>query len=177
MVHCAKLLLTCLVGGTIFISTAIAQQLPSLVVGPLTGAAVSGPKGGPFTPSTFEYRVSASVGVVGYSVTTPAWLTASPNSGAVDPGGVTVKLAVSPAAYQLEPGVYGPSIAFTNVTNGRGSTARIATLTIKAGVPPAGAGAPPAARVIAPPAARAVAPPPKAGAPPVRMDSFLDKNT
>ena len=150
MLHHAKLLLTCLVGGPILISTTVAQQQPSLVVGPLTGTAVSGSEGGPFSPSTFEYRVSASVGVVSFSVITPAWLTASPSSGAADPGGVTVKLAVSPAASQLGPGIYGPSVAFTNVTNGRGSTARIATLTIKAG---------------------------KAGGPPARMDSFSDKNT
>src|SRR5262245_29671754 len=174
MVHHAKLLLTCVIGGPIFISTAIAQERPSLIVGPLAGAAVSGPEGGPFSPATFEYRVSASVGVVSYSITTPAWLTASPSSGAADPGGVTVKLAVSPAASQLGPGVYGPSIAFTNVSNGRGTTARIATLTIKAGTPPAGA-AGPSARAGAPPAG-ATAPPAKA-APPARMDSFLDKNT
>ena len=157
MLHHAKLLLTCLVGGPILISTTLAQQQPFLVVGPLTGAAVSGPEGGPFSPPTFEYRVSASLGVVSFSVTTPAWLTASPSSGAADPGGVTVKLAVSPAASQLGPGIYGPSVAFTNVTNGRGSTARIATLTIKAG--------------------EARSPPAKAVAPPAKMDSFWDKNT
>ena len=60
MVYRAKLLLACLVGGPILISAAIAQQRPSLVVGPLTAAATSGPEGGPFSPSTFEYRVSAS---------------------------------------------------------------------------------------------------------------------
>jgi hypothetical protein len=185
MVHRAKLLLTCLVGGPILISTAIAQQRPSLVVGPLTAAAIYGPEGGPFSPSTFEYRVSASEGVVSFSVTTPAWLTASPSTGAADPGGVTVKLAVSPAASQLGPGVYGPSIAFTNVTNGLGSTHRMATLTIGAppavappatpGAPPATAGAPPAkARA---PTAKAVAPPAKAVAPPAKMDSLWDKNT
>jgi hypothetical protein len=60
MLHHAKLLLTCLVGGPILISTTVAQQQPSLVVGPLTGTAVSGSEGGAFSPSTFEYRVSAS---------------------------------------------------------------------------------------------------------------------
>ena len=180
MVHRAKLLLTCLVGGPILISTAIAQQRPSLVVGPLTAAAISGPEGGPFSPSTFEYRVSASAGVVSFSVTTPAWLTASPSTGAADPGGVTVKLAVSPAASQLRSGVYGPSIAFTNVTNGLGSTHRMATLTIKTGASPAQAVVPPA-KVGAPPAVaspkKVVAPPAKPGAPPMKMDSFWDKNT
>ena len=178
MVYRANLLLACLVGGPILISAAIAQQRPSLVVGPLTAAATSGPEGGPFSPSTFEYRVSASVGVVSYSVTTPAWLTASPSSGAADPGGVTVKVALSPAASQLGPGVYGPSIAFTNVTNGLGSTHRVATLTIGAPpavAPPAPAGAPPA-KVLSPPA-KAVAPSAKAGAPPAKMDSSWDKNT
>jgi len=119
--------------------------------------------------------------VVSFSVKTPAWLTASPSTGAADPGGVTVKLAVSPAASQLRPGVYGPGIAFTNVTNGLGSTHRMATLTIKSGapeakaVPPSATAGVPPSRVVAPPA-KVVAPPAKAGAP-TKKDSFWDKNS
>src|SRR5438105_8214599 len=56
-----------------FISTAQA----TLLVTPLTAMAVSGPQGGPFSPSLFEYRISASTGTVGYSIRTPSWLTAS----------------------------------------------------------------------------------------------------
>ena len=93
--------------------------------------AISGPEGGPFLPLSFEYRVSASVGVVNYSVRTPSWLTATPNSGSADTGGVIIRFAVHPTAVELRPGVYGPAIAFMNVTNGHGSTTRAATLTVK----------------------------------------------
>jgi len=117
-------------------SAAQAEKQPSLVVGPSFGLTISGPEGGSFSPSSFEYRVSASVGIINYSVRTPSWLTASPNSGSADTSGVIIRFAISPAAVQLRPGVYGPAIAFTNVTNGKGSTTRAATLTVTAQEPP-----------------------------------------
>src|SRR5262245_5329471 len=63
---------------------AAAEPMPSLVVTPTTSIAVSGPQGGPFTPASFQYHVSASSGEVGFSITTPAWLAAEPQIGIVD---------------------------------------------------------------------------------------------
>ena len=92
---------------------------------------VSGPQGGPFSPSSFQYRVSSSSGTINYSVRTPSWLTVSSTVGVTDMSGVTITITVSSAASRLPPGTYGPSVAFTNVTNGRGSAARSATLIIQ----------------------------------------------
>jgi hypothetical protein len=58
-------------------SVAVAQKPvdlppPSLIVKPLTGLAVSGTQGGPFSPAALEYRISSSTGTVNYSVRTPS---------------------------------------------------------------------------------------------------------
>ena len=105
---------------------------PSLVVTPLTGIEVSGLQGGPFSPAAFQYRVSASNGTVRYAIITPSWLTASSRFDTADTSGVVITLTVSPTATQLPPGTYRPHVAFRNVTNGHGSTDRIATLIVQA---------------------------------------------
>jgi hypothetical protein len=108
---------------------------PSLIMTPPISIAFSGPQGGPFSPSVIEYRVSASVGTVKYSISTPYWLTASPKSGMTDTSGVAIRLSVNASASSLPPGAYGPGIAFTNVSNGRGSTTSPAKLIIQARSP------------------------------------------
>jgi hypothetical protein len=112
------------------------QSPPSLIVTPLTSIAFSGPPGGPFSPSVIEYRISASTGTVIYSIRSPSWLTASSTSGAADAGGVTITLRVNASAASLPPGTYGPAVAFTNVSNGRGSATRPARLTVRGASPP-----------------------------------------
>jgi hypothetical protein len=107
------------------------QSLPSLIVSPTSTIAFSGPQGGPFSPSNIEYRVNASSGTVGYSIRTPSWLTASSSSGATDTKGITITLTVNANASSLSPGTYGPAVGFTNVSNGRGSTSRLAKLTVQ----------------------------------------------
>jgi hypothetical protein len=123
----------------IFIVTAAEKpaevSAPSLIMTPPISIAFSGPQGGPFSPSVIEYRVSASGGTVNYSISTPSWLTASPNSGMTDTSGVTIRLSVNASASSLPPGAYGPGIAFTNVSNGRGSTTSPAKLIIQARSP------------------------------------------
>jgi hypothetical protein len=109
---------------------------PSLVVTPATGMVFSGPKGGPFSPSLIEYRVSASTGTVSYSIRTPSWLTASSTFGPIDTSGVTITLTVNASASSLPPGAYGPGVAFTNVSNGQGSATRTAKLIIQASSTP-----------------------------------------
>jgi hypothetical protein len=112
-----------------------AQFPPSLIVTPSTSIAFSGPQGGPFSPSHIDYRVSASTGSVSYSIRTPSWLTASSTFGATDTRGVTITLMVNASAASLPPGAYGPGIAFTNVSNGQGSTTRSARLIVRAPSP------------------------------------------
>ena len=107
------------------------QSPPTLIVTPSTSIAVSGPPGGPFSPSLIEYRVSASSGTVSYSIRTPSWLTASATAGATDTKGVIITLTVNASASNLRPGTYGPAVAFTNVSNGHGSATRPARLIVR----------------------------------------------
>jgi hypothetical protein len=113
---------------------------PALIVTASTGITFSGPQGGPFSPSLIEYRVSASTGTVNYSIRTPSWLTANPPFGATDTSGVTITLSVNASASRLPPGAYGPGVAFTNVSNGQGSTTSPAKLIIQVRSPPSPTG-------------------------------------
>ena len=112
--------------------TPTVQSPPALIVTPPTSMVFSGPKGGPFSPSLIKYRVSASTGTVRYSIRTPSWLTASSTFGVTDTSGVTITLTVNARASSLPPGAYGPAVAFTNVSNGQGSTTKSAKLIIRA---------------------------------------------
>ena len=116
------------------------QSQPSLIVTPASSMAFSGPRGGPFSPARFEFRVSSTTGTVGYSIRTPSWLTASPTFGTTDTRGVTITLTVNANASRLSPGAYGPGVAFTNVSNGQGSTTRPAKLIIQGSSPPPATG-------------------------------------
>jgi hypothetical protein len=109
---------------------------PSLIVTPPSSVTFSGPRGGPFLPSLFEFRVSSTTGTVRYSIRTPSWLTASSTFGTTDTRGVTIALTVNANALRLSPGGYGPAVAFTNVSNGQGSTTRTARLIIQAASSP-----------------------------------------
>jgi hypothetical protein len=109
-----------------------------LIVTPPTSMVFSGPKGGPFSPSLIKYRVSASTGTVRYSIRSPSWLTASSTFGVTDTNGVTITLTVNARASSLPPGAYGPAVAFTNVSNGQGSTTKSAKLIIRAPPRPTG---------------------------------------
>ena len=113
---------------------------PSLIVTPASSMAFSGPRGGPFSPPRFEFRVSSTTGIVSYSIRTPSWLTASSTFGTTDTRGVTITLTVNANASHLSPGAFGPGVAFTNVSNGQGSTTRPAKLIIQGSSPPGATG-------------------------------------
>src|SRR6266446_5513393 len=128
------------------IGTAQRPAAPSLIVTPSTTIAFSGPQGGPFSPRSVEYRVSASSGSVRYSVRTPSWLSASSSLGVTDTSGVTIMLTVNASASSLPPGAYGPGVAFTNVSNGQGSAIKATKLIIQEPSRPAPAGQHPGGR-------------------------------
>jgi len=111
------------------------QPPPSLIVTPASSLTFSGPRGGPFSPARLEFRVSSTTGVVNYSIRTPSWLTASSIFGTTDSRGVTITLTVNANASRLSPGAYGPAVAFTNVSNGQGTTTRPARLIIQGSLP------------------------------------------
>jgi hypothetical protein len=117
-----------------FLGNGAAAQPPSpgaLVVVPISLMA-SGQKGGPFSPPSFQYRLSATTGTVDYSIETPSWVTANPSNGTVDARGVLVTLTITETAQSFEPGAYTPPVKFKNMTSGRGSTSRVIRLVVLA---------------------------------------------
>jgi hypothetical protein len=99
----------------------------TMAVAPGTAIYSSGPQGGPFTPSAFNYQLSASTPVT-FSITgLPSWLNVSSN---VVTTPATVTFTVNAAANALNPDRYRAAIRFTNTTNGLGTTSRLAELTV-----------------------------------------------
>jgi hypothetical protein len=105
---------------------------PSLLVIPATNFAAAGKQGGPYSPLSFQYSLTATKGSVNYSITNlPSWLTASSTSGTVTATGTTIVFQInSSAADGLPPNSYATSIGFNNTTNKQGDTTRRVTLTV-----------------------------------------------
>jgi hypothetical protein len=112
--------------------TAVAQPAsrPSLTVTPSSPIDSSGPQGGPFSPPSIQYHLSASTGTIKFAIAPPFWLTADPRVGTVGVDGVTVTLSPNQQASKLPPRAYEAPVTFTNVTNGQGTTRRPAKLTV-----------------------------------------------
>jgi hypothetical protein len=126
-----------------FGGTAAAQPAPkpSLTITPSSPIDISGPQGGPFSPPSFQYHLSASTGTIRFVIAAPFWLTADPRAGTVGTDGVTVTFSPNPQALKLVPRGYEAPVTFTNVTNGQGSARRTAKLTIKRSTATAASGA------------------------------------
>jgi hypothetical protein len=58
--------------GTTTVTTTLTVKPSALQVSPSTDIAASGTHGGPFSPSSFRYALSATFGSVKYSITTPS---------------------------------------------------------------------------------------------------------
>ena len=107
--------------------------LQPLEVSPYTDIAASGTRGGPFSPSSFSYRLGATSGSMKYAITgVPSWLTASSTSGTVTTAGKTITFTIDASADKLAPGVYPGAIEFDNADNAQKSIPRTATLTVEA---------------------------------------------
>jgi hypothetical protein len=111
-------------------ATLTVNKLP-LQVTPASNIAASGTQGGPFSPSSFSYTLSAASGSVKYSISgVPNWLTASPTSGTVTTKATSVTFKINTsAADKLSASTYVSSINFNNNTNTQVTT-RVATLTV-----------------------------------------------
>jgi hypothetical protein len=101
-----------------------------LQVTPTTDVTASGTQGGPFSPSSFSYMLSATSGSVNYSITTPSWLTASPKSGTVTTSGKTITFKINSSADKLVPNTYPGSISFNDTTTSQRSATLGATLIV-----------------------------------------------
>jgi hypothetical protein len=102
-----------------------------LQVSPSKNIAASGQQGGPFTPSSFSYSLSAATGTVKYSITNvPSWLTASPTSGTLTTRATSVTFRINTtAADKLKASTYISSINFNDTTDNQ-ITPLSATLSI-----------------------------------------------
>jgi len=105
---------------------------PALQVTPATDITASGQQGGPFSPTSFTYSLSATGGSLRYSITNlPSWLTVSAASGTVTTRAtsITFRINTTPAD-RLAANTYVSNINFNNTTNGQGNTTRVATLNV-----------------------------------------------
>jgi hypothetical protein len=104
---------------------------PSLTVTPPSSVNISGSEGGPFSPGSIQYHLSASTGTIKFAITAPFWLTADPRIGTVGTDSVTVTLRLNPRASELSAQAYEAPVTFINVSNGQGTTRRTAKLTVE----------------------------------------------
>jgi hypothetical protein len=105
---------------------------PSMLVTPMEPVIFSGPQSGSFYPTFAQYHVSATSGTIKYTINVPAWLTVPVRSGATDATRRTVTVLLNAdAARRLSPGSYRVGVGFINLTNGKGTTVRPATLIVK----------------------------------------------
>jgi hypothetical protein len=116
--------------GTQTRTATLAVNPPAPQVSPATNIAASGTHGGPFSPSSFQYELSATYGGVNYSIVTPSWLTASATSGTVTTKAKIITFRLNSSADKLLPTTYVNSVNFNNTTNSQGNTTRVATLTV-----------------------------------------------
>jgi hypothetical protein len=105
----------------------------ALQVSPSGDIAISGAEGGPFSPSSAQYLLTATSGTVNYVISgLPGWLNASATSGMATTSPTGVTFTITPFANTLAPSAYTATISFINTTNSQGNQTRNATLTVNA---------------------------------------------
>ena len=99
----------------------------SMSVSPNGSWTVSGPRGGPFSPTSTDYTVrNDGTTPLSWSATTDlTWVRIAPTSGTLQPGTTaTVSLTLNGTANGLQRGFYASEIVFRNTTNDSGSQFR-----------------------------------------------------
>jgi hypothetical protein len=121
------------------IPLALTQQLchaqaPVLQVSPATEISLQVLADGKWNPPAFRYALRSSGGRIDFMISgIPTWLNASFTTGTATTESLTVTITLSDSAKTLAPGSYSGAIIFINATNGQGTQARNATLTVEAG--------------------------------------------
>ena len=109
----------------------LANSFGTLQVSPTTNISSSGQQGGPFSPSSFNYTIAASIGTRNYAISgIPNWLTASSTSGTASTSGTTVTFNINSNANSLSPATYNATITFTDTTGNTTALTITATLTV-----------------------------------------------
>ncbi len=92
-----------------------------LNISPLLGFSATGSVGGPFSPTSLNITLTnTGAAPLNWSLASSAtWLSASPSSGSLTPGGpaTTVTVSLTPNATTLSAGNYTAAILFTNLNN------------------------------------------------------------
>ena len=111
-----------------------APRPPELQVTPTSDLVSTGPKGGPFTPTSATYTLT-NIGAASLNWTAgkgQSWVTLSKSGGTLAAGATdTVTVTIGTNATSLNVGTYTDTISFTNTTNHTGDAARGASLTIQ----------------------------------------------
>lgn len=108
----------------------------NMAVTPETGVNLSGPVGGPFTPTATVYSLTDSGALpVNYSVTHAAsWLSVANAAGTLGANSsLDVTVTLDSSALLLPGGRYSETLTFTNLTNHQGDTTR--TINLQVGQP------------------------------------------
>jgi len=108
----------------------------SLAVTPSGPVSSSGDLSGPFSPSNHVFTLQ-NTGATPFdwkASKSQSWTSLSVETGSLLPGAsTTVTVSINESANSLDSGSYSDSIAFTNITDDRGDTARSVNLTVNAG--------------------------------------------
>jgi FG-GAP repeat protein/PKD domain-containing protein len=116
--------------------------VPGLRVSPATDIIAAGPQGGPFTPTSFPYQLSATGASLNYAISgLPSWLNADITSGAATTTPVTATFSLLNVG-KLTPGRYTGTITFANTDSDIGDTTRAATLMVNGSLSAAPASGP-----------------------------------
>jgi hypothetical protein len=103
----------------------------SLYVTPASSSFEPAFEGGPFSPSSINFQISASADKVPYSVSNvPAWLTASTTFGKATRSPRFLSFAINDEANRLKPGTYTATVVF-GTTGGQLPQARNITLRVR----------------------------------------------
>lgn len=111
----------------------------ALSVTPTTAFGITGPVGGPFSPSSRTYTLSntGQSAIMWSAASTANWMSLSSSGGSLAAGASTsVVASINSNASAMGAGAYTGSVSFTNNTNGTGGVSVPATLTITSVAPP-----------------------------------------
>ena len=119
--------------GTYIGATSVWAQGVLASVTPSSTYVVTGPQGGPFSPSsrTYTLGVTGDVGLA-YEITSlPSWLSSSVPTGQAFPGNNYVSLSVNSNANSMAPGYYTDTVIFKDCFLGGNTYYRSVSLTVQ----------------------------------------------
>ena len=113
--------------------SAVAAYDP-LRVAPDSGFLAQGHEGGPFVPASKTYTINnEGAAPLNWSATAPAWLSLTPDGGALDAGlSEEVTVSVNATANAYAPGHYARTLAFINDATGLMTTLDVALVVVSA---------------------------------------------